>query len=93
MDTPFQVNFTVNGASRDEDMMVLMSGLLIFILVHLVPTQGELRSGLVTRFGDGAYKAAFSILPLVGLALCYRLRQAPGHAGHLPSGRITLPSF
>jgi uncharacterized membrane protein len=69
MDTPFQVNFTVNGASRDEDMMVLMSGLLIFILVHLVPTQGELRSGLVTRFGDGAYKAAFSIVSLVGLAL------------------------
>lgn len=50
-------------------MMALILGLVIFLGVHLLPTNTALRDGLVARFGPGAYKAVFSILSLVGFVI------------------------
>ena len=50
-------------------MLLLAVGLLIFIGVHIVPAQPDLRSGLQARFGNAAYQIGFSVLSLVGLAL------------------------
>lgn len=50
-------------------MLTMIVGLLIFFAIHLVPTQPELRSGLVERFGEGAYKGIFAVASVLGLAL------------------------
>jgi len=52
-----------------EVVTPLIIGLLIFFGIHLVPTQTELRSGLIERFGAGPYKAVFSIMSLIGFIL------------------------
>jgi len=50
-------------------MVVLVLGLLVFFLVHIVPTQPELKRGLVDRLGANGYKAVFSVISLVGIVL------------------------
>ncbi len=50
-------------------MMLLVIGLVVFFAIHLVPTNVELRNGLVARFGETGFKAIFSILSLIGLVL------------------------
>ncbi len=50
-------------------MFLLLLGLVIFLGVHLLPTQVEARNGLAARFGENAYKGVFSLVALVGLAL------------------------
>ena len=50
-------------------MLVMVIGLVVFFAIHLVPANSELRNGLVQRFGDTGYKAVFSIVSLIGLAL------------------------
>src|SRR5262245_48006553 len=63
-------------------MMLLISGLLIFFLVHLVPAQPDLKSGLVSRFGNFAYRVTFSVFALIGLTLIvvgfHKLQLMPG---------------
>ncbi len=50
-------------------MLPLVLGLLVFFLVHLVPTQVDLRQGLAGRLGENGYRAAFSVAALIGLIL------------------------
>lgn len=50
-------------------MLQMLLGLLIFIGIHLLPTQVEVRRGLVTRYGENAYKGVFSLVAAAGLAL------------------------
>jgi uncharacterized membrane protein len=50
-------------------MILLLIGLAIFFFAHAVPTLPDLRRGLVRRFGEGGYKAAFSVVSAIGLAL------------------------
>jgi uncharacterized membrane protein len=50
-------------------MLPLVLGLLVFFLVHLVPTEADLRRGLAGRLGENRYKAIFSVVALVGLVL------------------------
>lgn len=50
-------------------MLTLVVGLVLFIAAHLVPTQPELRAGLVERFGEAAYRIAFTAASLAGLTL------------------------
>ncbi len=50
-------------------MILLILGLIIFIGIHLVPTQVATRAGAVDRFGEGAYKGLFSLVSLIGLVL------------------------
>jgi uncharacterized membrane protein len=50
-------------------MALLLIGLAIFFLAHAVPTLPGLRRELVGRLGEGRYKAAFSIVSIIGLGL------------------------
>ncbi len=63
-------------------MLVLVIGLVVFFAIHLVPAGGELRNGLVARFGETGYKAIFSIVSLIGLVLIVlgfaKLQMHPG---------------
>jgi uncharacterized membrane protein len=63
-------------------MLTLALGLALFLVVHLVPTNPQLRSGLADRFGEVAYKIAFSLVSLAGLALIVmgyaKLQAMPG---------------
>lgn len=71
-------------------MLPLVLGLAIFIAIHLLPTQAELRSGLARRFGEGAYKGVFSLIALAGLVLIV----VGYHKLHLHAGKnpqIWLP--
>jgi len=59
-------------AARPEEemlMLLLVVGLSIFFLGHLVPTQPEVRNGLIRRFGERAYQGLFALVALIGLAL------------------------
>ncbi len=50
-------------------MVVLLSGLILFFAIHLVPSFVSLRDGLVARLGLGLYKAVFALLSVAGLGL------------------------
>jgi uncharacterized membrane protein len=63
-------------------MLVLVIGLIVFFAIHIVPTNPELKNGLITRFGTGGYRAIFAVLSLIGLALIvlgfHKLQLHPG---------------
>ncbi len=63
-------------------MMLLVIGLVLFLGIHLLPTQSEMRNGLVARFGESAYKGLFAAVSLLGFALIvigyHKLQLAPG---------------
>jgi uncharacterized membrane protein len=50
-------------------MILLVLGLCVFVGIHLVPTFASARQHLITRFGAGAYKGAFTALSFLGLIL------------------------
>lgn len=50
-------------------MLLLVVGLIVFLGMHLLPTVPQVRNGLVERFGEPAYKVAFSLISLAGLAI------------------------
>jgi uncharacterized membrane protein len=50
-------------------MLLLAVGLVLFLGIHLVPTSSDLRNGLVTRFGEPAFKIGFAVLSLIGLVI------------------------
>ncbi len=63
-------------------MIPLVIGLALFIGIHLVTTQPDLRQGLTQRMGLGAYKGLYSLLSFAGLALIvvgyHKVHLAPG---------------
>jgi uncharacterized membrane protein len=63
-------------------MLLLVIGLLVFFAIHFVPTSPDLRHGLVERFGDNAYKLAYSAISILGFALIvlgyHKLQLHPG---------------
>ena len=63
-------------------MMLLVLGIAVFLGIHLLPTQPDLRDGLAARLGAGTYKAAFAVLSAVGLVLIglgyHKLQLMPG---------------
>ena len=50
-------------------MTELLTGLVLLIGVHLVPTMPALRQRLVDRIGEWPYKGVFALLALAGLTL------------------------
>lgn len=66
-------------------MIVLLAGLILFLGVHslrIVADDG--RSALVARFGEAAYKIAYSLLSLAGIILVvYGYGQAASEGGML----------
>lgn len=63
-------------------MLVMVIGLIVFFAIHAVPTNVELKNGLVARFGTGGYRTIFGVLSLIGLALIvlgfHKLQLHPG---------------
>ena len=63
-------------------MLVLVIGLVVFFAIHLVPSNAQMRDGLVARFGLTGYKAIFGVVSLVGFALIVlgfaKLQMHPG---------------
>jgi uncharacterized membrane protein len=63
-------------------MLVMIIGLVVFFAIHLVPSNLELKNGLVARFGTAGYKGIFAALSLIGLSLIvlgfYKLQLHPG---------------
>jgi uncharacterized membrane protein len=50
-------------------MIPLVLGLTLFIAIHVLPMRPDLRRGVVERYGEPAYKIAFSVVAIVGLLL------------------------
>lgn len=63
-------------------MIPLLMGLVLFFAFHMIPTNPALRNGFVERFGENAYKAAFSVASAVALVLIvlgyHKLQVMPG---------------
>ena len=74
-------------------MGLLIAGLLIWCLVHLMPSLATpLKQNLITRLGDKGYKLLFTVLMLTSLALIVfgwrsatpsHLYQLPGYTRHI----------
>jgi uncharacterized membrane protein len=55
-----------------EDIMglaVMILGLVLFLGVHTLTTQRELRAGAIASLGEGGYKIGYAAVSLAGLAL------------------------
>jgi uncharacterized membrane protein len=50
-------------------LLVMILGLVLFLGVHTLTTQRELRAQWVASMGEGGYKIGYSLLSLVGLVL------------------------
>ena len=50
-------------------MVLMIAGLVVFFAIHLLPTQPDVRGGMIERFGEGGYKGFFTVVSLVGFAL------------------------
>ena len=66
-------------------LIVMIAGLAIFLGVHTVTTQRDLRAALIGRFGDSGYKIAYSLLSAIGLLLIVY-----GFAKYRASGMIPV---
>lgn len=68
-------------------MIPLVLGLALFIGIHSVSAQTDLRQGLVRRFGEGAFKGAYALVALAGLALIvlgyHKIQLMPGKSPQL----------
>ena len=63
-------------------MSTLIAGLVLFFGVHTLTTLREMRAGLVARLGPGLYKAAYSLVSLIGFVLIvlgYKAYRAAGY--------------
>jgi len=63
-------------------MLPMIIGLVVFFTIHLIPTNPELRKGLVARYGESAYKIGFSIISLIAFVVIvlgyHKLQMMPG---------------
>lgn len=50
-------------------MLLLILGIALFLGAHLVTRARGVRAGLIASFGEGGYKAAYSLVSLAGLVL------------------------
>lgn len=50
-------------------LIIMIAGLIVFLGVHLLTTQRELRGVLIARYGEGTYKIVYSAISGVGLVL------------------------
>ena len=50
-------------------LLVMILGMVLFLGVHTLTTQRELRAGFVASMGEGGYKIAYALASVVGLAL------------------------
>src|SRR6195256_6761516 len=50
-------------------LLVMILGLMLFLGVHTLTTQRELRASVIASTGEGTYKIGYALLSLLGLAL------------------------
>ncbi|MGN6117168.1 MAG: NnrU family protein [Nitrobacter sp.] len=50
-------------------LTIMVAGLVLFLGIHFVTTQRDLRARLIASWGEGGYKIAFSLVSAIGLAL------------------------
>ena len=50
-------------------LLVMILGLVLFLGVHTVTTQRDLRGGLIVSWGEGGYKIGYAVVSLFGLVL------------------------
>ena len=50
-------------------LAVMILGLALFLGIHTLPAQRELRNRIVSAMGEGSYKLAYAVVSLVGIAL------------------------
>src|SRR6195256_5251735 len=50
-------------------LLVMILGLVLFLGVHTLTTQRELRAGVVASMGEGGYKIAYTLVSVAGLAV------------------------
>jgi uncharacterized membrane protein len=50
-------------------LLVMILGLVLFLGVHTLTTQRELRARVIASSGEGGYKIGYAVLSVVGLAL------------------------
>ena len=68
-------------------MTLLVTGLVLFVALHLVPGIPPLRQALVTRMGEKPYRAAFSLIALVSIVLVgWGFARAPYEPVYTPPG-------
>jgi len=76
-------------------MAILVSGLVLFLGMHLLPTVPRLRATWMSRLGEQGYKGLFSIVSLAGLILIvvgYRMADASERLfAPLPGAAVVAP--
>ncbi|MFN3671517.1 MAG: NnrU family protein, partial [Bosea sp. (in: a-proteobacteria)] len=65
-------------------MKLLVLGLVLFLGGHAVSMKRDLRASLIARFGDGGYKALYSIVSLLGLVLIVHGFGSYRASGYIP---------
>jgi uncharacterized membrane protein len=50
-------------------LAVMISGLVLFLGVHTLPTRRELRGRIIGSLGEGGYKIAYSLVSILGIVL------------------------
>jgi uncharacterized membrane protein len=50
-------------------LLVMILGLVLFLGVHTLTTQRELRAGVIASLGEGGYKIGYALASVAGLAL------------------------
>jgi len=50
-------------------LAVMISGLVLFLGVHAVPTQRRLRGSLIAALGEGGFKIGFALISVLGIVL------------------------
>ena len=64
-------------------MGLMILGLVIFLITHQIPTRPDLRAGLSDKLGAMGYRAAFSVVSLLGFVLIVYGYGAAREAGPL----------
>ena len=50
-------------------LLVMILGLVLFLGVHTLTTQRELRASVIASTGEGGYKIGYALASIAGLAL------------------------
>jgi uncharacterized membrane protein len=66
-------------------LAVMILGLVLFLGIHVLPAQRELRGRIIVSIGEGSYKLAYALISLVGLGLI-----AWGFAHYRAAGMIDV---
>jgi len=85
-------------------LSVLILGLLVFLVTHVFVTMREARAATIARLGQNGYRALFSIVSIVGLALIVwgygqyhahapQIWSPPGFMRHITVGLMLIASI